>query len=58
MPTTRPSMPQTMIFPRTMTRRFPVPPFSAPASISTTPIMAAWLTAKAPIRTKERVLEK
>ena len=25
---------------------------------STTPIMAAWLTANAPIRTKERVLDK
>ena len=33
-------------------------PVSAPASIKTTCIMAAWLTAHAPTRTKESELEK
>ena len=44
-------------FPRTMTGMDGAP-VSAPASIKTTCIMAAWLTANAPTRTKESVLEK
>ena len=44
--------------PRTTTIQFGEPPSVAPASISTTSIIAAWLTAKAPIRRKERVLER
>ena len=51
------SIPHTNRFPPITTAQLGLPA-SAPASIKTTCIMAAWLTAKAPTRTKERVLEK
>ena len=55
MPTTRPSRPITRRFPSTTISQL-VEPDSKPYRVSTTPIMPAWLKAKAPTRTKEIVL--
>ena len=51
-------MAHTKILPPMTISQLILPPLSAPASIITTPIIAAWLTAKAPIRTKESVFER
>ena len=48
-----------IFIPRTMMIQFGFPaPSVIPPSIRTTSIIAAWLTANAPIRTNEIVLEK